>query len=172
MASGDPLLHGIGATLIRLFGGDRVVVLPHVSSVTLACARLGWAVQDTEVISLVTAEPHTAVRRGGQAVVLSRDGAGPATLARLLTETGRGDSELSVLEQLGGPAERRRDAIARDWAANPPDDVDDLNVVAVRYLPDDRRHAGAARRRVRPRRADHQAVDAGGDAGGAGAATR
>ena len=138
VASGDPLLHGIGATLIRLLGGDRVVVLPHVSSVTLACARLGWAVQDTEVISLVTAEPHTAVRRGGQAVVLCRDGAGPATLARLLTETGRGDSELSVLEQLGGPAERRRDAVARDWAANPPADVDDLNVVAVRYLPDER----------------------------------
>ena len=113
VASGDPLLHGIGATLIRLLGGDRVVVLPHVSSVTLACARLGWAVQDTEVISLVTAEPHTAVRRGGQAVVLCRDGAGPATVARLLTETGRGDSELSVLEQLGGPAERRRDAVAR-----------------------------------------------------------
>ena len=52
---------------------------------------------------------------------------------------GRGDSELTVLEQLGGPAERRRDATAREWAANPPDDVDDLNVVAVRYLPDDSR---------------------------------
>jgi precorrin-6B C5,15-methyltransferase / cobalt-precorrin-6B C5,C15-methyltransferase len=138
VASGDPLLHGIGATLIRLFGPDRVVVLPHLSSVTLACARLGWAVQDTEVISLVTAEPHTAVRRGGQAVVLSRDGTGPAILARLLTETGRGDSQLSVLEQLGGPAERRRSGTARDWSAHPPHDVDDLNVIAVRYLPDDR----------------------------------
>lgn len=42
VASGDPMLHGIGATLIRLFGRDRVTVLPHVSSVTLACARLGW----------------------------------------------------------------------------------------------------------------------------------
>jgi precorrin-6Y C5,15-methyltransferase (decarboxylating) len=139
VASGDPLLHGIGNTLIRLFGSDRVAVLPHVSSVTLACSRVGWAVQDTEVISLVTAEPHTAVRRGGRAVVMSRDGAGPAALARLLTDTGRGDSEITVLEQLGGPAERRRDATAREWAANPPDDVDDLNVVAVNYLPDDRR---------------------------------
>jgi precorrin-6B C5,15-methyltransferase / cobalt-precorrin-6B C5,C15-methyltransferase len=138
VASGDPMLHGIGVSAIRLFGPDRVTVLPHVSSVTLACARLAWAVQDTEVISLVTAQPQTAVRRGGQAVVLCRDGAGPATLARLLTETGRGDSELTTLEQLGGPAERRRDATARDWSANPPDDVDDLNVVAVRYLPDDR----------------------------------
>ncbi len=77
VASGDPLLHGIGATLIRLHGADRVRVLPHVSSVTLACARMGWNVQDTEVISLVTAPVHTAVRRGGQAVVLSRDGSTP-----------------------------------------------------------------------------------------------
>jgi precorrin-6B C5,15-methyltransferase / cobalt-precorrin-6B C5,C15-methyltransferase len=138
LASGDPLLHGIGGTLIRLFGPQRVTVLPHVSSVALARARLGWTAQDTEVISLVTAEPHTAVRRGGQAIVLSRDRATPATLADLLTEHGRGDSQFSVLEQLGGPAERRRDATARAWAAAAPDDVDDLNLIAVRYLPDER----------------------------------
>ncbi|CAN3129448.1 precorrin-6y C5,15-methyltransferase (decarboxylating) subunit CbiE [Mycobacterium sp. smrl_JER01] len=139
VASGDPLLHGIGGTLIRLHGADRVAVLPHVSSVTLACSRLGWTVQDTEIISLVWHEPHTAVRRGGQAVVLSRDGSTPAELARLLTDTGRGDSELTVLEQLGGPKELRRTSTAREWAARPPGDVDDLNVMAVRYLPDDRR---------------------------------
>lgn len=139
VASGDPLLHGIGNTLIRLFGSDRVAVLPHVSSVTLARARVGWAVQDTEIISLVTAEPRTAVRRGGQAVVLSRDESSPVALARLLADTGRGDSELTVLEQLGGPAERRRTSTAKEWARRPPGDVDRLNVIAVRYLPDDRR---------------------------------
>lgn len=138
VASGDPLLHGIGSTLIRLYGADNVAVLPHVSSVTLACSRVGWAVQDTEIISLVRHEPHTAVRRGGQAVVLSRDGSTPAELARLLTETGRGDSELTVLEQLGGPKELRRTSTAREWSARPPADVDDLNVMAVRYLPDAR----------------------------------
>ncbi|MDT5181499.1 MAG: precorrin-6B C5,15-methyltransferase / cobalt-precorrin-6B C5,C15-methyltransferase [Mycobacterium sp.] len=141
IASGDPLLHGIGNTLIRMYGADRVAVLPHVSSVTLACARVGWAVQDTEIISLVTAEPHTAVRRGGQAVVLSRDAGSPAALATLLTDTGRGDSEMTVLEQLGGPREMRRSASAREWAARPPHDVDALNVMAVRYLPDDRQFA-------------------------------
>jgi precorrin-6Y C5,15-methyltransferase (decarboxylating) len=138
IASGDPLLHGIGNTLIRMYGPETVAVLPHVSSVTLACARVGWAVQDTEIISLVTARAHTAVRRGGQAVVLSRDAESPATLARLLAETGRGDSELTVLEQLGGPGERRRSATAREWAGRPPQDVDKLNVMAVRYLPDER----------------------------------
>ena len=107
VASGDPLLHGIGGTLIRVHGPANVRVLPHVSSVTLACARMGWNVQDTEVVSLVTAQTHTAVRRGGRAIVLSRGRGTPAALAELLTEHGRGDSAMTVLEQLGGPAERR-----------------------------------------------------------------
>jgi precorrin-6Y C5,15-methyltransferase (decarboxylating) len=138
VASGDPLLHGVGNVLIRLYGPDVVHVLPHVSSVTLACSRVGWAVQDTEIISLVNDEPHTAVRRGGQAVVLSRDASSPAALAKLLAGTGRGDSEMTVLEQLGGPGELRRSATAKEWAVRPPGQVDPLNVIAVRYLPDDR----------------------------------
>ena len=139
VASGDPLLHGVGGTLTRMYGPERVAVLPHVSSVALACSRVGWTVQDTEIVSVVSSDVHTAVRRGGQAVVLSRDGATPVELARLLTDTGRGDSEMTVLEQLGGPAERRRTATAREWAARPPAEVDGLNVIAVRYLPDERR---------------------------------
>ncbi len=138
VASGDPLLHGIGGTLVRLFGAARVTVLPHVSSVTLACARMGWNVHDTEVISLVTAQPHTAVRRGGQAIVLSSDRSTPKALAVLLNAYGRGDSEFSVLEQLGGPTERRCDGTAREWATDTPFDIHDLNVIAVRYLPDER----------------------------------
>ena len=138
VASGDPLLHGIGGTLIRVHGPHNVRVLPHVSSVTLACARMGWNVQDTEVVSLVTAQTHTAVRRGGRAIVLSRGRGTPAALAELLTEHGRGDSAMTVLEQLGGPAERRRDATARQWAQEPPPDVDDLNLMAVHYRPDER----------------------------------
>jgi precorrin-6Y C5,15-methyltransferase (decarboxylating) len=138
LASGDPMLHGIGTTLVRLCGRDRVMVLPHVSSVTLACARLGWSVQDTEVISLVTKDLYSAMRHGGQAVVLSRDSATPMALAVMLNNHGRGDSEFTVLEQLGGPGERRRDGTARQWADSHPLDVDDLNVIAVRYLPDER----------------------------------
>jgi precorrin-6Y C5,15-methyltransferase (decarboxylating) len=138
VASGDPLLHGIGGTLLRRYGPDQVTVLPHVSSVTLACARMGWCVPDTEVISLITAAPHTAVRRGGRAILLSRDQSTPQALAALLNRYGRGDSELTVLEQLGGDGEGRRDGTARQWAVDPPSGVDHLNVIAVRYLPDER----------------------------------
>ena len=42
LASGDPMFHGIGATLARLLGPDAAAVVPHPSSVSLACARLGW----------------------------------------------------------------------------------------------------------------------------------
>jgi precorrin-6Y C5,15-methyltransferase (decarboxylating) len=137
IASGDPLLHGIGTTLIRLHGAGRVRVLPQVSAVSLACARMGWSAHDTEVISLVTAPVHTAVRRGGRAVVLCRDAGTPRALAAALTETGRGASEFTVLEQLGGQGERTRSGPADAWAAAPPTDIDDLNVIAVRYLPDE-----------------------------------
>ena len=138
VASGDPLMHGIGGTLIRLHGADRVRVLPQVSSVTLACARMGWTAQDVEIISLVTAPVHTAVRRGGRAVVLSQGGSTPAELAAILTETGRGASAFTVLEQLGGAGERIRSGPAEAWAAAPPSDIDDLNVIVVEYLPDER----------------------------------
>jgi precorrin-6B C5,15-methyltransferase / cobalt-precorrin-6B C5,C15-methyltransferase len=138
LASGDPMLHGIGTTLIRLFGTERVRVLPSVSCVTLACARMGWPATGAEVISLVNAAAHTAVRRGGRAVVLSRDGSTPVELARLLTETGRGESELTVLEQLGGPGERHRGGTASDWVNRESVDIDPLNVIAVQYQPDDR----------------------------------
>lgn len=136
VASGDPLLHGVGSTLIRLHGAANVRILPHVSSVTLACAQMGWSVHSTEVISLVTAPLHTAVRRGGQAVVLSRDSRTPAELAGLLVETGRGTSEFTVLEQLGGIGERVRSGPAEQWSSQ--GDVDPLNVIAIKYLPDER----------------------------------
>ncbi|SBS70172.1 Precorrin-6Y C(5,15)-methyltransferase (decarboxylating) [uncultured Mycobacterium sp.] len=138
VASGDPMLHGVGATIIRMCGADRVTVLPHVSSVTLACARLGWSVQDTEVISLMTAQPRRAIRRGGQAIILASGRADVRALGIVLYNHGRGDSEVTVLEQLGGPHERRRDGTAQEWADDTPLDIDDLHVIAVRYLPDER----------------------------------
>jgi precorrin-6Y C5,15-methyltransferase (decarboxylating) len=109
LASGDPMLHGIGATLVRRLGADRVRVLPAVSSLALACARLGWAEHETDVVSLVSRPPEVvlpAVQPGARVLVLCRDGTTPAALAALLAGHGWGASELTVLEHLGGPAER------------------------------------------------------------------
>lgn len=134
LASGDPMLHGIGTTLTRLFGAHSVNVLPHVSSVSLACARMGWARNDIEVISLVNAPVVSAVRNGGHAVVLSRNADTPGELAKVLTDAKLGASRLTVLEQLGGAAERCVEGTARDWVDAP---VDTLNVIAVKYVPEE-----------------------------------
>ena len=136
LASGDPLFHGIGATLARVLGPERLHVVPHPSSVSLACARLGWPADGVEVISAV-ARPPARVRRvlapGARLLVLSEDGATPGTLAALLTDAGYGGSAMTVLAELGGPAEHRLDGPARGWA-HPPGDR--LNVVAVSCVAD------------------------------------
>ena len=109
LASGDPMLHGLGATLARRLGAGRLRVLPAVSSVALACARLGWAEHEVDVVSLVSRPVEVvvpAVQPGARVLVLCRDGGTPAALASLLADRGWGDSELTVLEHLGGEAEQ------------------------------------------------------------------
>jgi precorrin-6B C5,15-methyltransferase / cobalt-precorrin-6B C5,C15-methyltransferase len=109
LASGDPMLNGIGATLARRLGPSRLRVVPAVSSAALACARLGWPEHEVTVVSLVARPPETilaALQPGARLLVLGRDASTPALAAKLLTDAGWGASELTVLEQLGGPAER------------------------------------------------------------------
>jgi precorrin-6Y C5,15-methyltransferase (decarboxylating) len=111
LASGDPMLHGLGATLARRLGAGRLRVLPAVSSVALACARLGWAGHEVDVVSLVSRPAEAilpAVQPGARVLVLSRDGRTPAVLAALLADRGWGGTQLTVLEHLGGSAERVR----------------------------------------------------------------
>ncbi|ROP36787.1 precorrin-6y C5,15-methyltransferase (decarboxylating) subunit CbiE [Saccharothrix texasensis] len=117
LASGDPMCHGIGSTLVRLLGAARVRVVPHPSSVSLACARLGWALNDVEVVSLVgkpaaLVVPH--LHPGRRVLVLGGD---PREVAALAP-----DARLTVLEQLGGPGERVHHSL---------DDADPLHVLAV-----------------------------------------
>lgn len=117
LASGDPMFHGIGTTLVRLLGADRVRVLPHPSSVSLACARLGWALDAVDVVSLVGKPaallvPH--LHPGRRVLVLGGD---PIEVAALAP-----DARLTVLEQLGGPRERVHHSL---------EDADPLHVLAV-----------------------------------------
>ncbi|MDX3236545.1 precorrin-6y C5,15-methyltransferase (decarboxylating) subunit CbiE [Streptomyces sp. ME03-5709C] len=136
LASGDPMFHGIGRTLTEVLGADRLRVLPHPSSLSYACARLGWAVEDTEVVSLVGRPLPAlagALHDGRRVLVLSRDADTPAAVAGLLRQRGYGASRLRVLEQLGSPRERILDGTADAWP-HPPGHP--LNVVAVECAAD------------------------------------
>jgi precorrin-6Y C5,15-methyltransferase (decarboxylating) len=123
LASGDPMLSGIGTTLTRLLGAERVRVLPAPSSVSLACARLGWAVEDTEVVPLV-GRPiellHPHVQPGRRLLVLGSDGETPALVAALLSDRGYGPSLVTVLGGLGGPDEEVRTGTAATWSQSAP----------------------------------------------------
>jgi precorrin-6Y C5,15-methyltransferase (decarboxylating) len=136
LASGDPMFYGIGVTLARLVGAQRLRVLPAPSSAALACARLGWPVAGMPVVSVVgrpleTVLPELCDR--ARLLVLSADEHTPAALAELLARNGFGKSELVVLEQLGGPAEARRSGTASNW---PHSAADPLNLVAVTCVAD------------------------------------
>ncbi|WP_432920539.1 precorrin-6y C5,15-methyltransferase (decarboxylating) subunit CbiE [Microbispora sp. CA-135349] len=137
LASGDPMFFGIGATLARLLGPERLRVLPHVSSVTLACARLGWPAEGVETVSLVgrpLATLTAALAPGRRVLVLSADAGTPARVAALLTERGYGASRVTVLGDLGAATESRHDGTAADWtgAGRPgAEPMPALNIVAV-----------------------------------------
>ena len=133
LASGDPMFHGVGRTLVEELGADRVHVLPHPSSVALACARMGWPVESTPVISTLTGPIEAVLRHvggGARLLVLSRDGDTPRLVADLLHTQGFGASTLTVLGNLGATDESRVDLPA-DELAQKHATLPSLNVVAV-----------------------------------------
>jgi len=134
LASGDPMLFGVGASLARQVAQEEMHVLPSPSSYSLAAARLGWPLQEVVTLSVV-ARPVAALSAqlfsGVRLLVLSNDGLSPSAIAALLRERGFGPSRLSVLEHLGGEAERRTDSTANDWS-DPA--IADLNLVAIECL--------------------------------------
>ena len=132
LASGDPMLHGIGATLAkRLNGSDRLLVHSHPSAFALACARLGWPEADVELISAVARPPALVARAlqpGRRIIVYATGPDGAAAVARELSKRGFGDNRFVVLEQLGGPEERITDTTASAWGSRW---ADQLHAVAI-----------------------------------------
>lgn len=109
LASGDPMFYGIGASLARLLGPGRLRVLPYPSSVSLAAARLGWPLSDTDVVSLVGRPAellHPLLQPGRRLLALTARESAAADVRALLRARGFGASAVTVLADLGGPAER------------------------------------------------------------------
>jgi precorrin-6Y C5,15-methyltransferase (decarboxylating) len=130
LASGDPLVSGIGSTLIDLIGKDRVAIYPAVSSVALARAELGWPAESCAVVSVVGRSAALILRElapGRRVLVLSSDENTPAEVAALLTDSGYGASRMHVLGDLGSHHVSRIDQTASTWAASSPR----LNIIGI-----------------------------------------
>ncbi len=136
LASGDPFCHGVGATLARHLPASEMTVLPAPSAFSLAAARLGWALQDIDTISL-HGRPVDYLRPllqpGRRVLALTSDETGPEEIAKLLRADGFCGSRITVLEALGGPAERITTLSA---GAALPKTIDPLNLVAIEPVAD------------------------------------
>jgi precorrin-6Y C5,15-methyltransferase (decarboxylating) len=136
LASGDPFFFGIGATLAPQLTPGEFVCYPAPSSMSLAAARLGWPLQDTEIVSLHGRDLREIIRYlqpGRRVLALSWDRRTPSDLAQLLAARGFGRSRLHVLEALGGPEERVRNCLASEFAWT---DIADLNLVGLELVAD------------------------------------
>jgi len=103
LASGDPLLYGIGATLVRELGPERVAIHPAASNVQLAFAAVGEPWHDAVVLS-AHGRPLGGIIPAALAAtkmaVLSDAASTPAAIARALLEAGMEDCRAVVCERL------------------------------------------------------------------------
>jgi precorrin-6B C5,15-methyltransferase / cobalt-precorrin-6B C5,C15-methyltransferase len=136
LASGDPMCHGIGVTLSKRLPIEEMLIVPTVSAFSLACARLGWSLAETETFSLTnrpTAVIASALYPGARLLVLSADKHSPEQVANCLRQRGFGKSQITVLERMGGALERRIDGVADTWQAK---ELADLNTIAILCVAD------------------------------------
>ncbi|GAA2155506.1 precorrin-6Y C5,15-methyltransferase (decarboxylating) [Humibacillus xanthopallidus] len=122
LASGDPLVSGIGTTLVDAVGAQGVRVHPAVSSVALARARMRWSAEESDVVTLVGRDLDLLRARlapSARLVVLTSGADAASGIASLLVEEGYAASRLSVLGDLGSPAESRLDGVAASWDDRP-----------------------------------------------------
>lgn len=131
LASGDPFFHGVGTTLARAISPEQICTIPAPSSISLAAARMGWALQDVETVSL-HGRPIDLIRPllhpGARILALTSDADAPAAIAALLVELGFGRSRITVLEALGGPNERIRSTRIASFDL---ENINPLNVLAL-----------------------------------------
>ncbi len=140
VTSGDPFWHGAGALLARHFPPGELVVHPAPSSFSLACARMGWAMQEVRKLSLhgrrSPALVETVMQPGCRLLLLANDGRTPLEVAVRLVRRGFGSSRMTVLAHLNGAEESRHDMTAQTVADLEKDDFPDLHVLAVECIPD------------------------------------
>jgi precorrin-6B C5,15-methyltransferase / cobalt-precorrin-6B C5,C15-methyltransferase len=131
LATGDPMWFGIGATLARHLEPGEFEVVPAVSALQLAAARLKWPLQHVVALSLhgrPVETLHPRILPGNRIIALTTDGGTVTAVAALLVARGYGRSRLAILENLGGGGERTTIVRAAEFQ---PGSVGDFHVLAI-----------------------------------------
>ena len=109
LASGDPLFYGTARYVCTKLGKDRFEVVPHVSSMQLAFARVKESWEDAFLANLAGQSIERVidrVRSSETAGLFTSEQWPPAAVARALLEEGIDYFQAYVCENLGSPDER------------------------------------------------------------------
>ena len=149
LASGDPLFYGVARYLCERLGQDHFEVLPHVSSMQLAFARIKESWEEAYLTNLASHSLTTVldrIRVAEIAGLFTSETEDPPAIARALLGAGIDYFRAFVCENLGGPDERVTQGELADIAQM---EFAPLNVMILKRKPgrpDQRRVAAGLRR--------------------------
>ena len=136
VSGGDPLFYGVARYLCDRLGKDQFEVIPHVSSMQLAFARVKESWEDAYLTSLA-GRPFEAivdrVRTAEKVGLFSSDDHPPSRIFRELLDRGIDYFKAYVCENLGSPDERVTQGELADLAGL---EFDPLNVLILIRKPD------------------------------------
>lgn len=131
LATGDPLNYGVARKLLEFIPFAEMEIIPHLSAISLAAARVGWSLPDCDTLTLHgrdAANLEAFIQPAARLIVLTADASTIPEVARRLVARGFGKSSITVLENMGGTRERIS-SFAAD--AVPATEFSDLNTLAV-----------------------------------------
>ncbi|SIO65488.1 precorrin-6Y C5,15-methyltransferase (decarboxylating) [Singulisphaera sp. GP187] len=148
VSGGDPLFYGVARYLCDRLGKDQFEVIPHVSSMQLAFARVKESWEDAYLTSLA-GRPLEAIvdriRTAEKVGLFSSDEHPPNRLARALLDRGIDYFRAYVCENLGSPDERVTQAELSDLASMDFDPLNVLILIRKPNRPDQANRAGRHR---------------------------
>jgi precorrin-6Y C5,15-methyltransferase (decarboxylating) len=149
LASGDPLFYGVARYLCDRLGKDKFEVLPHVSSMQLAFARVKESWEEAYLTNLATHpldDVLDRIRTAETVGLFTSEKEGPPQVARQLLARGLEYFRAYVCENLGSPDERVTQGELADIAEM---EFAPLNVMILKRKagrPDQQRPAAVFRR--------------------------
>jgi precorrin-6Y C5,15-methyltransferase (decarboxylating) len=136
LTSGDPLFYGTARYLCDRLGKERFEVIPHVSSMQLAFARVKESWDDAYLTNLANQSLPRVIERirtAEKVGLFTTDSAPPATVAQMLLDRGIEYFSAYVCENLGAPDECVTHAELAELAGH---EFSPLNVMILVRKPD------------------------------------
>jgi precorrin-6Y C5,15-methyltransferase (decarboxylating) len=135
VAGGDPLFYGVARYLCDRLGKEHFEVLPHVSSMQLAFARVKETWEEAYLTNLQSHPLETVldrIRTAETVGLFSSEDEGPPEIVRTLLSRGLDYFRMYVCENLGSPDERVTQGDLRDLQDM---EFAPLNVVILKRKP-------------------------------------